>query len=631
MKFKKIMALVLAAIFVASALPTAQVFGARTPNVENSTSHDVKKGKVMPQAEVKSLGATTSGTSVNPNSSPLSQVATPSAQTQAVQVSNLGPNIILNPSLETPGVVQNAQKWNRGGYGTNTRTLTYPVPGYNSASAQKVAITKYTNGDAKWFFNYVSVTPGQTYQFTDYSFSNIQSVITVQYQMTDGTFTYKDVATVNPSATFQPTTVQFTVPKNVASLTIFHLINKVGELTTDEFALNAVNSTTPPPPVPPTPPADPSNLVPNPNLENGDANGLPTSWNKNSWGTNTATFTYPATGPDGSKAAKVEITSYTTGDAKWSFNPISLSPGVYTYSDQYSSNEPSILTAETQNNDGTFVYNDIATVPASASFASASADFTVPVNAKLITVYHLIQGKGNLTIDNVSVKLKTGLSGIFSTGAVSLAFDDGWLSQYQVVIPKLNNVGFKGTFFIVSQQLADNGFADFMTKAQVANTFKMGHEIGAHTRTHPYLSQLTSAQQQDEIQGSRQDLLAMNVGQVTSFAYPYGDYNDTTLQIVKSAGFTAARSTIDGYTVPTTDHFQLPRLSMEINVTVATAKQWIDAAVANKQWLILTFHRVDSSGDQYSVTPDTFNQVVDYLKQKNVKVVTVAQGLNDLK
>jgi hypothetical protein len=45
---------------------------------------------------------------------------------------------------------------------------------------------------------------------------------------------------------------------------------------------------------------------------------------------------------------------------------------------------------------------------------------------------------------------------------------------------------------------------------------------------------------------------------------------------------------------------------------------------------IMEFHGIETSGDQYSMTPTLFNQVVDYVKQKGIPVVTVSQGAASL-
>lgn len=536
-----------------------------------------------------------------------------------VHAQTVGPNLIGNPSFKSSPISPTG--WSKGGYGNNTRVFSYPVTGYDDAYAAKVSITTYTGGDAKWFFGDVAVQSGHTYQFSDYFQSNVPSVVTARYTLSGGGYMYKDILLLSPNSAYQNAAIKFIVPQNAVSLTIFHLINQVGVLTTDDYLLNEI--------IPALPSGEP-NLIPNADFESSDSTNKPTFWNAGSWGNNISTFTYPVVGVSGSRGAQVVINNHLSGDAKWHFTPLALSPGVYTYSDQYTSSVTSKFTVQYEDVNGNFSYIDIGMFPPSSVFTTASAELSVPANIRNVTVFHLISSTGSLVVDNAYLKLTSVPSGIFTTGAISLTFDDGTLSQYQNAVPKLNSTGFKGTFYIISRELSDYGYLGFMSIAQIVDVYNKGHEIAAHTRTHPHLPTLTPAQQQDEIQGSRQDLLAMNVGKVLSFAYPYGEYNDAVIQIVKNAGLANARGTGKYYAQQTENPFTLPRMGVEVNTTAADVKTWIDTALANKEWLILGFHQIDTSGEQYSTTPDTFNQIIDYLIQKNAPVITIEQGVKDL-
>jgi peptidoglycan/xylan/chitin deacetylase (PgdA/CDA1 family) len=87
-------------------------------------------------------------------------------------------------------------------------------------------------------------------------------------------------------------------------------------------------------------------------------------------------------------------------------------------------------------------------------------------------------------------------------------------------------------------------------------------EIGAHTLTHPVLSQLPPEQQQVEIGGSKQRLETLTGKSITSFAYPYGKkihYTRQTVKTVKGNGFACACSNFGGLVTRTSDRFVLPR------------------------------------------------------------------------
>lgn len=65
-------------------------------------------------------------------------------------------------------------------------------------------------------------------------------------------------------------------------------------------------------------------------------------------------------------------------------------------------------------------------------------------------------------------------------------------------------------------------------------------EIGGHTVTHPFLDQLPREEQQREIEAGKETLSALTGKPVRYFAYPGGEYNMDTIELVRKAGFEAA-------------------------------------------------------------------------------------------
>ncbi len=146
-------------------------------------------------------------------------------------------NLIQNPSFETAAANGNPANWAKGGWGSNTRVFTYPVsPGYNSEKAAKVEITNYTTGDAKWYFTDVPVVSGKVYKFSNYYNSNVQSYLTVRLTKTNGTFQYMDIGKPEASADWQQFVKVFTMPADVTSISVFHVIKSVGSLTVDNYS-----------------------------------------------------------------------------------------------------------------------------------------------------------------------------------------------------------------------------------------------------------------------------------------------------------------------------------------------------------------------------------------------------------
>ena len=88
-------------------------------------------------------------------------------------------------------------------------------------------------------------------------------------------------------------------------------------------------------------------------------------------------------------------------------------------------------------------------------------------------------------------------------------------------------------------------------------------DVGAHTVTHPALSQLPAERQRVEIAGSKRQLEEILGRAVSSFAYPYGtaaDFDETTVSLVRDAGFAQACSNVAGRVTQQTNPLRVPRV-----------------------------------------------------------------------
>lgn len=205
-------------------------------------------------------------------------------------------------------------------------------------------------------------------------------------------------------------------------------------------------------------------------------------------------------------------------------------------------------------------------------------------------------------------------------GLVSITFDDGFQTAFDAA-PILDKAGLKATYYIISKRL---GESSYMSADEVKDLAARGHEIGSHTRNHQHLPKLTVEQQKDEIVGTVADFNALGL-HPTSFAYPFGEYNDDSIAAVKAAGFTSARTVNADETGA--DPYKLQGFPISNTTTVAELKYAIDSAVRSGTWLILLYHRVDVVGNAISVRHEDLQAVVDYLVQNKVKVVTVNDGV----
>ncbi len=305
-------------------------------------------------------------------------------------------NLITNPSAETGAGLPDV--WDTGKWGTNTAVFTYPAPGIDGARAMRVDVSNYTDGDAKWFFADVPVSPGVKYIFSDSYLSDVDTEAVIRYKTTSGGTQYVSLGTLSASAVNVTAQFTFTTPVDASSLTVFHLINKVGYLITDDYSLNE-DGGMPPPPT--------ENLIVNGSYETAGGGGNPANWGRGGWGTNTPVFTYPSIGLDGNKAAKVEITSYTDGDAKWYFDDVPVTADtVYTFTGKYKANVATELVAQYRVGAG-FSYQFLASKPVAPDWTAFTQNITVPAGATAVSVFHLLRSVGALETDDFSLIANT--------------------------------------------------------------------------------------------------------------------------------------------------------------------------------------------------------------------------------
>jgi peptidoglycan/xylan/chitin deacetylase (PgdA/CDA1 family) len=162
--------------------------------------------------------------------------------------------------------------------------------------------------------------------------------------------------------------------------------------------------------------------------------------------------------------------------------------------------------------------------------------------------------------------------------SVFLTFDDGFLDNYETVLPLLRERGMRAFVFVLPP-LVDSGApllwpevaedAGRYPATMRSVTWEMlgemaagGFEVGAHTVTHPNLTELGEEALRDELSDSRARVKA-KLGSCDTFAYPFGYWNPQVAAAVADCGFRFA------FTLPT-DHGQrradpltIPRVNVD--------------------------------------------------------------------
>ncbi|MFY0566010.1 polysaccharide deacetylase family protein [Archangium lansingense] len=218
---------------------------------------------------------------------------------------------------------------------------------------------------------------------------------------------------------------------------------------------------------------------------------------------------------------------------------------------------------------------------------------------------------------------------------VSLNFDDCLSSQLQAAA-MLEARGMRGTFYINSGKL---GLSGRLTVAQVRALQDAGHEIGGHTLTHPHLTTLSADEQRREICNDRVALLNQGF-RVTSFAYPFGDKDSVTRQIVIDCNYNSAResgglrtptgSSGNPYaeSVPPADAYAIrTHGSVQDTTSLATLQAYVlRAEESGGGWVPIVFHHIcDGCGETYAITPANLAAFLDWLAPRASRGTTVVR------
>lgn len=133
------------------------------------------------------------------------------------------------------------------------------------------------------------------------------------------------------------------------------------------------------------------------------------------------------------------------------------------------------------------------------------------------------------------------------------SWDDGYALDLRIA-ELLSRFGATGTFYIAPK--IQHG-QRMLTEEECKKLGQM-HEVGAHTMTHPHLTQVSEEEAQHEIEESKSWVEHRTGSACIMFCYPYGDYDQRTEKIVRETGFIGARTTVpyrftgnNPYTLPT--------------------------------------------------------------------------------
>jgi peptidoglycan/xylan/chitin deacetylase (PgdA/CDA1 family)/GT2 family glycosyltransferase len=155
--------------------------------------------------------------------------------------------------------------------------------------------------------------------------------------------------------------------------------------------------------------------------------------------------------------------------------------------------------------------------------------------------------------------------------AVLISFDDCYQDVLDFALPILQERGIPAVAFAVSKRLGGTNEWDqrigapIMQLMDVEGLKKLAQgcfEIGAHSQTHPQLTQISQEQLVDEMAGSIADLEKVGLTRPRLFAYPHGVYDENVEKLAQEIGLEAAFTVEPDWVKPGVKPYQIPRFEI---------------------------------------------------------------------
>jgi peptidoglycan/xylan/chitin deacetylase (PgdA/CDA1 family) len=252
------------------------------------------------------------------------------------------------------------------------------------------------------------------------------------------------------------------------------------------------------------------------------------------------------------------------------------------------------------------------------------------IDNEVSDIYHL----QNYEINNRSRKV---------TGLVSFVTDDANTADYITLMPIFSAESVSCCTAVPSNKVATNDVSTCTLSQlqELQNTY--GWEILSHSANHAHLTALTDAEAEAELKDSY-DWLNANGLKCQSFAVPYGEYGTREKKLAKkyyrcmrTSLFGLTNGTIPSINSSPIETHELRSIWIPEGTTVTTDvtsgfsnqsldyyKYYIDKALANGAWLIISMHSWDIRN---SSKESLLTSIIQYAKSK-MPVVTFKGALN---
>ena len=181
------------------------------------------------------------------------------------------------------------------------------------------------------------------------------------------------------------------------------------------------------------------------------------------------------------------------------------------------------------------------------------------------------------------VRLARGdLNGGVQAADLAIGFDDGYRDNYHYGFPVLREYCLPATIFVTTSHIRDRGGEVGCSAAELREMADNSIEIGAHSDTHPFLTQVSDGVLRREVRDPKYILEDILQRPCRLFSYPHGDHDERVASTVAEAGYEGAFTTMEGANLPGDDPYRLKRTFLHpyddhvlaFTIKMAGAHEW---------------------------------------------------------
>lgn len=201
--------------------------------------------------------------------------------------------------------------------------------------------------------------------------------------------------------------------------------------------------------------------------------------------------------------------------------------------------------------------------------------------------------------------------------AISYTFDDNLRDQCTLAVPMLNEVGFKGTFFVVAGKTAEtpeegekkqhspkaSGMWGGISWPELKVMADNGHEISSHTWSHRGMKQMPPAEVEAELK-SAWDAINTRIGRPPlTLAFPF---NQSTPEVQAAALKHHAA-------------FRSFQFGTSEKTTVQSLNAWADKLIKEKKWGVFMAHGI-AKGYAALTDPEILRAHLKHVKERESEI-----------